>query len=172
MKTSLKTALLVLTLSSSVAFAEYLEEGTRTLRLDIYANDDSFDASSVGIEGGFGVSLYSLDDVGLFLSGYDTDDDGKFKAGGIYIEENYPINKLLAPFAGLSLGWGDVSDAPGDNPSGIFGRVQAGLNLQVSSPWSLSAAIRYSLAEKDLFPDSGSLNDNRWDVSFGVRFHY
>jgi hypothetical protein len=152
------------------AFAGYLEENTRVLRVDVFADEDVFD-EAVGWEVGFGGAVHKLDEFGIFGGMYENDGDDELKFAGIQIEENYPLRLGVVPFAGVAVGYSDL-EVDDEDTDGIFGRLQGGVKLVLSDSITVAGTVRYWISSHENLIDGDRADDHRLDVSVGLRFHY
>ncbi len=168
----LLSLLSVATLALAVpASAEILQQDVRALRFDVFADEDAIDDSSLGFEFGFGQALYPMDEVGLFVGYKSTDSDARFRLAGLYIEEHYPVG-MIAPFAGLDFAYAEVEDGFGGETDGFLGRLRLGVKLFLSEHFNINAAVRWGISSNDVFLDGKETDDQKIDVSAGVRFYF
>ena len=153
------------------SFAGFLDENTRALRIDVFADEDAIGDEALGIEVGFGTAVEKLDDVGVFGGFIEDENDNGLKFAGVYIEEHYPLRMGVVPFAGLAVGYSDLEIA-GVDTDGIFGRFQGGVKLVLSDNVVVAAAFRYWISSHENLLDGSKADDSRADVSLGLRFHY
>lgn len=163
---------IVVLLLAGSAFADYLDENTRVLKLDLIVDSNSFDDSLLGVEAGFGVAIFDQSVVGLFLGAAENESDGSFRFGGLEVEEHYRIHNRIIPFAGAAAGFASTDLPDQERQDGFMGRLAAGVKLKLSESWSLSAAFRYWLATDYIFIDGETTDRARADVAAGLRFIY
>jgi len=168
----MRSLLLILSgVVASAGWAEFLDEDTKGLRVDLVLDENSFDYSNWGVEGGFGVSLFPLDEVGIF-AGYRENDSRTALSGGVFVEENYPIDAALVPFAGLAAGYGETDSDYGEEEGDVFVRVQGGLKFLFSDNKAVALTLSYSASPSEIFPGDRDPADHAIDLRLGMRFYY
>jgi hypothetical protein len=178
MKNSLRMAVGIVLVAAG-ANAELLAKDTRSVRVDYLYDDEALGDSAHGAELGFGVALYDLDDVAIFVSHVENG-DMEMQTLGLSIEENWPIAGLhgLMPWAGAGAGYGwlDVSgDGIGANDvdkGGWFARVEGGLKLVMCDYFAFNASARLHYSTHEIYAAEDELEDTNWDFALGVRFYY
>lgn len=174
------TFLLSFACLATVSQAEWIGEGTQSLRLDYVYADDVGTESADGVEIAFGTAMYELDDVAVYFL-HQENSDMEAQQLGISIQEHFPITGWsidLIPYAGAGAGygWSDFDGYGGsadvDN-GGFVCRVELGAILKVCDVFAFNAGARLNLSTHDIFLDGDeSAEDTQWTFAFGGRFYY
>lgn len=178
MKNSLQIAVGIVLVAAG-ANAGMLDEGTQSVRVDYLYDDEAFSDSAHGAEVGFGLSLYDLDDLGIFVSHMENS-DMEAQALGLSVEQHWPVKDLrgLVPWAGAGAGYGwlDIDgkgpDAIDVDKGGFFARVEGGLKLMLTDCFALNASARLHYSTREIYAAKDETEDTNWDFALGVRFYY
>lgn len=181
--------ILGMALIAGTAQAEFLEAGTRSIRVDYVWEDDVGlgDSDWDGVEIGFGAACYELDDLAIVYAHLENDD---FESDRLLLsaQEHFPMTWLpeqIIPFfgAGVGVGWldqdGRGTPVDDNDKSALMVRGEAGVRILFCDYFGLNISGRMNYAAENIFPDGASsvsvkddLEDTSYDFAFGVRFFY
>ena len=170
-------AFLSLLLFSSTLLADFPivdddAEG-RNIRLawniDMDGGVDGDEAS--GFEVGFGTEVYPLDQM-IVTYTYEnraSEENHQFMIG---IEEYYPITEQIKPYGVAGFGYRRIDPSATTRGDGWFGKLGAGVIVEMTSSFSLYGELAYLVGEDQLWRDGADYASHNVSALLGVRFSY
>ncbi len=146
-----------------------LSEGTQEIQVGGFVNWNGRNDERTELKLGYGYFIEHDFVVGpRFSMGHDSDDAlFTFEA---YTEYHFPINDVVAPYIGGSLGYANNNKA--DKSSAVTLSLSAGCKFFIVEDLALDLSVNHTQATERIFLSDLDFERNRTSIEFGLRFFY
>lgn len=175
MKTVILAVMVISLMLAGVATAKVvpnLDQGTSQIGIAGSYNTDTAQGKQLTFGGEYLYSVWDNIQLGGVLSFANNDLSDTYTIGalGVY---NFQTDSSWVPFLSLGVGFKSVEyDYIIDGSDAWIGTGGAGVKYFMTEDIALALSVNYSIAEKDLYPDSnGTLNDTNIQTLLGLQFY-
>lgn len=146
-----------------------LSEGTQEIQVGGFVNWNGRNDERTELKLGYGYFLDQDFVVGpRFSMGHDSDD--ALFTFDAYTEYHFPVNDVIAPYLGASLGYANNSKA--DKSSAATLSLTAGCKFFIVEDLALDFSVKHTQATERVFLSDDEFERRRTSLEIGLRFFY
>lgn len=150
-----------------------LSTGASLITTTFLIDEDGTNDGSIafGVEGRFGQSFQSLEEVGIALAHMDNEDADTTRLY-VYANDQYDMGLSFFPFVGLGVGygWADPDDA--EDLESILLFFEGGIRYPLNENMIINLSARIGIADTDFYIEDDGVNDKNLELGVGVSFQY